>query len=391
MLDHLDRLSDGGGIIQFSRFDIPDRSSGYCVDDVARLGIVAASLCDRRGAVGASARDWLGTSVRFLEEATTPTGMYNLRASSGQWLDEPHFGDHVGRAFWALGVIVGEQVPHQVQRKARALLERALPMATATPDLRASAYTALGLAQVLHPGVGEQGSAPIGTDAGDTLRTTLRTLADRLDSALGEGSATWRWFEPTLTYDNARLPEALIAAGNALGDHTMVQRGLESLEWYLGEVGLHTDLPQLRLVGNTWRSRADGADSALCDLDGDEQPLDAAAVVESLVGAWRVTRDPRYARLARRAFAWFDGANRAGIPLYDPASGGSRDGLAPGHANANMGAESTLAYYQALVSLVDSGLVALPEWPGRQGREHRTRGIRPRTQDTHAQRRATGT
>jgi hypothetical protein len=42
--------------------------------------------------------------------------------------------------------------------------------------------------------------------------------------------------------------------------------------------------------------------------------------------------------------------------MYDGSSGGCRDGLREHEYNPNEGAESTLAYYQALLALTGAGL-----------------------------------
>jgi hypothetical protein len=63
-----------------------------------------------------------------------------------------------------------------------------------------------------------------------------------------------------------------------------------------------------------------------------------------------------------RAFEWFLGRNRLEKALYDFATGGCHDGLGHDEVNRNQGAESTLAYLQALLALDVAGLRAtLPE------------------------------
>jgi hypothetical protein len=157
-----------------------------------------------------------------------------------------------------------------------------------------------------------------------------------------------------LTYDNARLPQALLAAGTALRDPGLTRRALSTLDWYLAQAGLGGPAPEmLRCVDNRWRGRGRPAASG----DGDEQPLDAAATVEALAVAWLATRDERYARLARLALAWFHGVNRAGVAVADLGTGACHDGVSVAGVNANQGAESTLAYHQALLALRDAGLV----------------------------------
>ncbi|MBX6748148.1 MAG: glycosyltransferase [Micromonosporaceae bacterium] len=339
-LDHLARLVDPGGIIQFAHGDVPDRASGSCVDDVARLGIVTAGIVTA-GLVPQAERAhrWLDLTVDFLRDAVGPGGLRNMRDLDGTWRDEPHLGDHVGRAIWGLGVISASAAPQAA--RAGQLLRELLVFVPALTTPRSLAYALLGLARVARPS--------------REHRDVLAEAARRLD-AMRATAPGWNWYEDELTYDNARLPQSLIAAGAALGDHAMVRRAVARLDWYLGQVGLTGPHPVLRCVGNHWRR---SGEPVLAD-EGDEQPLDAAAVVEALAEAWLVTRTPRYARLAHRSRAWFHGLNRAGRALYDPASGGCHDGLKAHDVNPNMGAESTLAFHQAHLALVRAGLVRAP-------------------------------
>lgn len=346
-LEHLDRLTDEIGIIQFATGVEPDLASGYCVDDVARLAIVAADLMSL-GLGGALAQRWVRQSVPFLKAAYDPSagvGLRNMMSYGGAWLDEPHLGDHVGRAMWSLGVLAGSPaVGEDVRQPAAELLGRLAPLGGALADLglRSAAYALLGLVR------GERPAAEISP------------LLDRLDAALGETCAQapdWHWFEPELTYDNARLPQAMLAAAARLGDEDRASRAIDALDWYVGHIGLAAGM--LRCVGNLWHRRDD--DPAAWVDDGDEQPIDPGACVEALVETWQHTRDPRYARLAGWAHAWFLGRNRAGARVYAERTGGCRDGLSAAGPNENQGAESTLAYHQALLSLVGAGLAALPD------------------------------
>jgi glycosyltransferase involved in cell wall biosynthesis len=341
-LTHLNRITDSGGIVQFSERAKPDMESGYCVDDVARLAIVAAGLCaiPVRDLQGTDPQAWLDTSLDFLEAGydKEALGSRNMRDAAGAWLDEPHPGDHVGRLLWALGdVAVGGSVPDKLRERAAVLLDAARPVLPALTTVRSTAYGLLGLARVPEPSA------------------ELELGVARLDAAFtATATDDWPWFEDELTYDNARLPQALLLGGERTGDAAVMDRALRALDWYLGQVGIGADAPEgpMRLVGNLWRRKGVPRPG----YEGDEQPIDATAVVETCVEAWRVTGREFYADRARRAFAWFLGGNRLGIPLYDAASGGGRDGLCETDANANQGAESTLAYYQALLALRRAGL-----------------------------------
>ena len=114
------------------------------------------------------------------------------------------------------------------------------------------------------------------------------------------------------------------------------------------------DSDAIRLVSNRWRRADDPAH--LHAEEGDEQPIDAAALTEALIEAWTYTGRGEYAGQAVRSFEWFLGRNTRGLPVYDFASGGCHDGLGPTGLNANEGAESTLAYLQALLALESAGL-----------------------------------
>jgi glycosyltransferase involved in cell wall biosynthesis len=358
-LAHLDRSTDEIGIIQFASYDEPDPVSGYCVDDVARLAIVAADILavtsDPHQA--ALATRWLRQSMRFLIAAYDPSGaMHNVLSYQGTWQDEPHLGDHVGRAVWSLGVLVGTPaVPDEIRRPAAALLDELADLADTIGEagLRSAAYALIGFARA-------------------ERRGATATLLAMLDEALGDRADRvdgWNWFEPELTYDNARLPQAMLAGASLVADAQAADRAIAALDWYTEHVGLAAGT--LRCVGNHWHRRGDAPESWLGD-DGDEQPLDAAAIVEALVDAWQYTGEPAYARLAGYGFGWFLGRNRAGARLYVDHSGACHDGLSATEANGNQGAESTLAYHQALLSLLRAGLAALPHTqstinPGRTG------------------------
>jgi hypothetical protein len=339
-LDHLARLTDGTGIVQFAYGNRPDRASGYCVDDVARLALVAGGLAAQEDDPPPQPDRWLDSALRFLDRAVTGAGLHNLTDPDGRWLDGPHLGDHVGRAVWAAGVLAARG-PARVRGEATALLRRMLPLVGRLTSVRSIAYALLGLA----PAAGAAQDVP----------AVLRTAAYRLDRArYTDPERDWCWFEPWLTYDNARLPQALLGAGTALGDRRLVDRALSTLDWYLGQAGLGGPSPEmLRCVDNRWRGRQRPCATG----DGDEQPLDAAATAEALAAAWLATRDKRYARLARLALSWFHGVNRAGVAVADLATGGCHDGLSVAGVNANQGAESTLAYHQVLVALRDAGLI----------------------------------
>jgi hypothetical protein len=83
----------------------------------------------------------------------------------------------------------------------------------------------------------------------------------------------------------------------------------------------------------------------------DQQPVEAGGAVSACLEAYRATGEDRWLKEAWSAFDWFLGKNDLQIALYDPSTGGCRDGLHPERVNENQGAESTLAFLMALVEM----------------------------------------
>jgi glycosyltransferase involved in cell wall biosynthesis len=336
--DHLLTLADDVGIVQHAHGIIPNRDTGYCVDDVARLAVVSLALERRTGE-----QVWTSNLYRalaFLHAATADGGMRNFMAYDRRWLDEPHIGDHVGRSIWALGDILATAWVPAVVRPAGDLLNRLAGTLSGDASLRTAAYTVLGLSRL---------------DA-DRLEPVAHSLLERLVAQLADAyectrSEDWYWFENELSYDNARLSQALLLGANALGRPELVELGLESLRWLGDECGLDADA--LRLPGHLGRRRSEPAPGA-----GDEQPLDAAALVEAELSAFAVTGAPEHGVRAIKAFEWFLGRNRLQKPLYDFATGGCSDGLGRDGLNDNEGAESTLAFHHAALLLDAAGVRA---------------------------------
>jgi glycosyltransferase involved in cell wall biosynthesis len=332
-LDHLARLTDDTGVIQHATYSVPARISGYCVDDNARALIVALRA-DR--VIGSEqTRRLVGTYLAYLYAAQKDDGSFrNLMGYDRTFplVDDSH--DCVGRAVWALGTAVALATDDGVRRLAAEMLQRALPAVRGFGP-RGTATTMLGLAALLD-------AIP---DA-HWARDALASLADALVRRYGvEVTAEWRWFEPTLTYDNAMVPLALFAAYGATGERASLRVARESLE-FLEEICFRDGT--MLLVGNSrWHTR--GGDKP----HADEQAIDAAAFVLAFRAAYRVTGDRHYVTRMRQSFAWFVGKNRLGAALYDSSTGGCRDGLGDTRVNENQGAESTISFLLALLEMLE--------------------------------------
>jgi hypothetical protein len=183
---------------------------------------------------------------------------------------------------------------------------------------------------------------------GDTPARRVRdALARRLfDQFESNRGPEWPWCEDSLTYDNAKLPHALILAGQDMGEAAMLQQGLRSLDWLCR--AQIVDGNRVSLIGNQgWLDRA-GHRARF-----DQQPLEAMALVSACAQAYRVTGEDVWFDRCRTFLDWFTGNNEIDVALYDFQTGGCRDGLHSGGPNFNQGAESTLAWLISLFTTMD--------------------------------------
>ncbi|HEY5257661.1 MAG TPA: hypothetical protein VIJ12_04705 [Candidatus Baltobacteraceae bacterium] len=331
---HLLALSDDVGVIQHAIEDVPHRATGYCTDDIARAFIV----CTERLAIVPADRDaerLASTCLAFLCNAQLEDGRFhNFMDYDRRWLDEVGTQDSIGRAIWSLGFGMRFAARQSWRRVCGRHLERALASIPSLTHQRAKMYAILGLSRAVVSG----DAAPAATDS-------LRALADDLRAANVEYRTDgWDWFDETMTYDNARLPEALLRAGTALDDGELVNAGLRTFAFYQSVAvrdGIYVP------VGNQGWYRHGGERAIYA-----QQPLEATAQIDASLAALEATGDPAFRESANLGLRWFYGGNTLGMTLAR-AGGGCCDGLESYGANANMGAESTLALLAGAYALAD--------------------------------------
>jgi hypothetical protein len=260
-----------------------------------------------------------------------------------RWLEEAGSEDSHGRALWALGTCVGRSRRADIPVWAASHFERALPALLETTSPRTWAFGLLGIREYHRRLGGDRFTAQVR----DTLMARLIDIYDRTTTP------DWPWFEEILSYDIARLPQALIAAGNESGNSRALEIGLHTLSWL---VKIQT-APQghFRAIGSNGFFPKGGVAARF-----DQQPVEANATVSACLEAYRITQDAAWLTEARSAFEWFLGRNDLGQELYDPATGGCNDGLQEGRVNRNQGAESTLAFLLSLAEMnqLESSLAA---------------------------------
>ncbi|MBD5634365.1 MAG: hypothetical protein IAI49_07785 [Candidatus Eremiobacteraeota bacterium] len=336
-LEHVSALTDDVGIHQHATFDIANRHEGYCTDDVARAFIVS-TVASRSQSRGEEAARLGRVYLSFLLHAQRSDGRFrNFMSYSREWLDDAGTPDSNGRAIWAIGHGLRFSATDSWRRTCAQILERALPHVASLTFVRSQAYAALGL---VHAYEGHGRKHP-------RIETELRAIGTDLIARHASCSAGgWDWFENELTYDNARLPEALLRIGSVLEDSRMVDLGLRTYAFYESVV---VENDTLVPIGNDgWYVR--GKPRARYA----QQPLEAAAFVDASLAAQAATGDSRYRRLAEIGLAWYHGRNSEDAVMV--AAGGCYDGLEALGVNRNMGAESTLAYVASAFALAAPAL-----------------------------------
>jgi glycosyltransferase involved in cell wall biosynthesis len=340
-LGHFLSMCDDTGLFQHAVRSVPDRSHGYCVDDNARALLVACALNapgEQRLPEAMTAR-----LAAFVQHAWNPDArrFRNFMSFDRRWLEEVGSEDSHGRTLWALGECARSDASASRRSWAAALFVEALPAVANFSSPRAWAFTLLGLNAY---------GATAGNDA--AIGSLRRDYANRLMRILAAvESDDWVWFESGLGYDNARLPQALIATGVATGEKALTVAGLRSLHWLMT---LQTTTAGLfRPVGSN-----SFGDQRIAPRPFDQQPLEAAATISACLVARRATGDARWRADATRAFAWFLGSNDLQSPLIDLETGSCCDGLHPDRANENRGGESVVSYLLGLAEMRQLSRVA---------------------------------
>ncbi len=334
-LDHLHHLTDDTGILQHAVFTIPNYREGYTTDDNARALMVSTLLEDlgNTEAVALATRYLAFTWYAFNPETRR---FRNFMDYQRQWLEDSGSDDSHGRALWALGAVLGRSNTPALSSMAGRVFQQSLRAILETTSPRAWAFALIGIYEYLQRFAGDRRANQVQEELAGRLLSLYKD--NRTDG--------WNWFEDKLTYCNAVLSHAMLLCGQSIPNPAMTEAGLESLGW-LAELQ-HADTEGKHFVpigSNGFYPR--GGERARFD----QQPVEAQAMVSACLEAYRITREKNWHMEARCAFEWFLGRNDLHLPVYDPTTGGCRDGLHPDRPNENQGAESTLAFLQALLEL----------------------------------------
>ena len=324
-------LTDDTGIIQHSKHSVPDRKTGYTLDDNARALIVSTKYYNLFKSK--QSLKLVNKYLSFLHYAQKEDGMFhNLVGYDKQFLDEVGSEDSYGRALWACGYVLASKVHDNIKATAKFILDNALKSYNRIESLRAKAFLIIGLYHYHRQ-----------YKSNDLIDKAI-ILADSLvESYKKNTSQDWKWFEPRLTYSNSKLPESLFFAYLMTKNEEYLSVAQESLDFLSKIVIINKKLVP---IGNKGWYTKDGVRALY-----DQQPVDVSSIVQTCLVAYNITKKKVYYSNAILAFNWFLGKNSLNLMMYDEATGGCFDGLLESGINLNQGAESTISYLLARLSL----------------------------------------
>lgn len=332
LLDGLKTLTDEVGMIQHSKFSIIDRHKGYTTDDNARALISAIRY--NHVYTSLESLELVKLYLAFLLHMQEMDGSFsNLLGYDRSLKDKGGSEECMGRALWACGTVLESNVGEDLKQVAKEMFDKGLPSSREFRSPRARAYTILGLK-------GYHVAFPTDSNIVENCETHATFLTNLYFSHSEED---WIWFEPYLTYANARLPQSLFHAHNMIDDDLYLDIAVNSLK-FLVDTHFHNGV--FMPVGtNGWYMKK-GKKATY-----DQQPIEASCMVEALIEAYHSTDLQEYVKYALQCFNWYHGANIKGVTLFDPKTSTCFDGITPKGLNENQGAESTLSYYMAYLAL----------------------------------------
>ena len=337
-LDHIKSMTKELGIVQFSKGNQPDLDSGYTLDDNARA-LIALCMADNKKNEHPENAKYIELYLNFILFCLQNDGSFkNYVDKDGNFTfqnNEVSLEDSNGRAIWALGYFFAYGNDHlkALSLKVERAIQLILPSLCKMRFPRSIAFAIKGLCfyYIKNP-----------------LRKVsdiIQILADKLtDLYIAAKDNSWKWFENGLTYENAVLPESLLYAYSVTKKEQYRDIAKETFDFLLRQIFIEG---KIKVVSNhNWLKKGES------NIKYGEQPVDVAGTVIALTKFYDVFHDKDYIQKQKDAFSWFMGNNHLHQTIYNPATGGCYDGLEENNINLNQGAESTVCYLIARLSLI---------------------------------------
>ncbi len=335
-LQHIEHLTTERGIIQFSDIDVADFNSGYTLDDNARALIALALHYELTGE--ASDLKLISIYLDFINYCQRADGSFinyvEYDGSINVRNNTENLDDANGRAIWSLGYFLSKNIfKRKLAKKAKQCMQNALNNVEYINSPRAMAFIIKGLYYY-------------NLDKGDKEISSLtKMFAERmLENFSKVADKKWHWFEEYLTYANALLPEAMLFAWKTTGNisyHIIAKATFDFLLSVIFKDG------RIKVISNNgWFHKRRKPKESF-----GEQPLDVACTIVALDLFYSELGETQYINKLNIAFDWFLGLNHLNQIIYNMATGGCYDGLEKESVNLNQGAESTISYLLARLTV----------------------------------------
>lgn len=337
-LDHVKKMTTDFGIIQFSVINQPDILSGYTLDDNARALV---AMC-QHFELTKNQLDiaYISLYFNFIKYCLQPNGSFLNYVNQQQQFsaqNDENLDDSNGRAIWALGYLISisHLLPQQLADDAQQTIKKALLNVPKIHSTRAMAFIIKGLYYC---------NIKSRVDVNINL---IKELANRLVQMYRhEADIKWHWFESYLTYGNSILSEAMLCAWLATSEPVYKEIAKQSFDFLLSKIFINN---RIKVISNKgWLVK----DKKLAhEPIGGEQPIDVAYTIIALSKFYSIFKDELYEQKIEIAFNWFLGNNHLHQIMYNPCTGGCYDGLEETSVNLNQGAESTVSYLMARLTV----------------------------------------
>lgn len=337
-LNHFKNLTTPFGMLQFSVINQPDLDSGYTLDDNSRALV---AMCQHYELTNdAIDLEYIERYFNYIKFCFQSDGYFlNYVDDNKEFTKQnsENLDDANGRAIWALGYLIsiGDLLPIELFEKVELTLQIALINVREIHSTRAMAFIIKGIYYSNLNGNSIHNIA------------LLQHFTNKLVQMYKhEAKEDWQWFESYLTYANSILPEAMLCAYLATGENSYKEIAKHSFDFLLSKIYRNN---QIRVISNQgWLNIGETLNY---EKVGGEQPIDVAYTILALSKFYTVFKEERYLKKMEIGLSWFLGNNHLHQIIYNPCTGGCYDGLEDHYINLNQGAESTVSYLMARLTV----------------------------------------
>jgi hypothetical protein len=336
-LDYLRTLTDDTALLQHAKYSVPSRRDGYTTDDNAR----ALIACTKHFSIyqDSSVKILIDKYLAFLFHMQRADGeMHNCLSYNREFTDDIGSEDSMGRTIWACGQCLNSTLPDETKLLSKDIFDRAFKNVSRFTSPRAKSFALIGLYHYKKAFPDDK-----------NVSVSMVSLADQLVRQFEqESSGEWNWFEPYLTYVNARMPHALFLSHQVTKEKRYFQTAIKAIDFLISVQTVDCNFVPIGNKG--WYPK--GGERAFYD----QQSVEASSMSEAAISAFLITGRRKYLLVAKNAFEWFFGRNLKNLQVYCPQDGGCYDGITPSGLNLNKGAESAVTFLQARLNLEEISL-----------------------------------